>query len=205
MAKLGEWFFYAVAGTQLSLVMLLAPAAAASSVCIDRACGTLLHMLVTDLSDREIVLGKLGSRLAPVFGLIACAVPVACLTALLGGVEFEAIAGCFVVSVCLAVLGCALALTISVWAPKTHEVLMAVYMILGFWLMSLPIWEELASGGKIPAPPNWFVKTNPYVLVLAPYAKPGFVEIADFGVFMGSRLLSQRHSCCSRSHEYARS
>ena len=144
-----------------------------------------MHMLVTDLSDREIVLGKLGSRLAPVFGLIACAVPVACLTALLGGVEFEAIAGCFVVSVCLAVLGCTLALTISVWAPKTHEVLMAVYMIFGFWLMSLPIWEEMTSGGKIPGPPNWFVKTNPYVLVLAPYAKPGFVDIADFAVFAG--------------------
>jgi ABC-type Na+ efflux pump permease subunit len=185
MAKLGEWFFYAVAGTQLSLVMLLAPAAAASSVCMDRARGTLVHMLVTDLSDREIVLGKLGSRLAPVFGLIACAVPVACLTALLGGVEFEAIVECFVVSVCLAVLGCALALTISVWAPKAHEVLMAVYMIFGFWLMSLPIWEGMASGGKIPGPPIWFVKTNPYVLVLAPYAKPGFVDIADFAVFGG--------------------
>ena len=65
MAKIGEWFFYAMAGIQLSLVILAAPAAAAGSICIDRARGTLAHMMVTDLSDAEIVLGKLGARLHP--------------------------------------------------------------------------------------------------------------------------------------------
>ncbi len=185
MAKLGEWFFYALAGIQISLVMLAAPAAAAGSVCMDKARGTLLHVLITDLSDTEVVLGKLGSRLAPVFGLIMCGVPVACLAALLGGIEFGAIAGCFVVSLSLAVLACTLALAISVWASKTHEVLMAVYMIFGFGLMALPIWGGLASSGKIMAPPAWFQKSNPYVLVLAPYAKPGFAGIADFAAFAG--------------------
>ena len=37
MAKLGEWFFYVMAGVQVSLVLLAAPAATAGSVCIDRA------------------------------------------------------------------------------------------------------------------------------------------------------------------------
>jgi ABC-type transport system involved in multi-copper enzyme maturation permease subunit len=188
MAKLGEWFFYALAGIQISLVMLAAPAAAAGSVCMDRARGTLLHVLVTDLSDTEVVLGKLCSRLAPVFGLIVCGVPVACMAALLGGIEFGAIAGSFVVSLSLAVVACTLALAISVWASKTHEVLMAVYMIFGFWLMALPIWGGLASSGKIMAPPAWFVKSNPYVLVLAPYAKPGFAGIADFAAFAAFAL-----------------
>ena len=39
------------------------------------------------LSDAEIVLGILAARLAPVLGLVACAIPVACLAGLLGGVE----------------------------------------------------------------------------------------------------------------------
>ena len=85
-------------------------------------------------------------------------------------------------------LVCTLALTISVWAAKTHEVLMAVYMILGLWLMALPIWGGLSSGGKIMAPPEWFQKANPYVLVFAPYYKPGFAGIADFAVFAGVAL-----------------
>jgi ABC-type transport system involved in multi-copper enzyme maturation permease subunit len=184
LAKLGEWFFYVMAGIQVSLVLLAAPAAAAGSICIDRARGTLLHVMVTDLSDTEIVLGKLGARLAPVIGLIACGVPVACLSALLGGIEFGAIAGSFVVSLSLAALVCTLALTISVWATKAHEVLMAVYMILGFWLMALPIWMGM-SGGKIIAPPEWFQKANPYVLVFAPFYKPGFTGPADFAAFTG--------------------
>jgi hypothetical protein len=37
MAKVGELFFYTLAGIQISLVMLVAPAAAAGSICIDRA------------------------------------------------------------------------------------------------------------------------------------------------------------------------
>src|SRR5438309_1315770 len=54
LAKIGEGFFYALAGVQVSLVLLAAPAAAAGSICMDRARGTLLHMMVTDLSDAEI-------------------------------------------------------------------------------------------------------------------------------------------------------
>ena len=189
MAKLGEWFYYAMAGIQISLVMLAAPAAAAGSICMDRAHGSLVHLLVTDLSDEEIVLGKLGARLAPIVGLIACGVPVACLSALLGGIEFEAIAGLFVVSVSLAVLACTLALCISVWATRTHEVLMAVYVILGLWLMALPIWDGLSRGGKIMAPPAWFQNANPYVLVFAPYFRPGSVGIAPFAAFAGVALI----------------
>ncbi len=184
-AKLGEYFFYAMAGIQVSLVMLTAPAATAGAICMDRARGTLLHVMVTDLSDVEIVLGKLGARLAPIVGLIACGVPVACLSALLGGIEFGAIAGLFVVSLSLALLVCALALAISVRAAKTHEVLMTVYMIVGLSLMALPIWIGLASGGKIMGPPEWFVKANPFVLVFARYTKPGLVGIGDFAVFAG--------------------
>ena len=140
LAKLGEWFFYTMAGIQISLVMLVAPAATAGSICIDRARGTLVHMLMTDLSDVEIVVGKLGARLAPVIGIIMCGVPVAALTALLGGIEFGGIAGLFGVSLALAVLGCTLAIAISVWATKTHDVLIALYVIEGLWLLALPLW-----------------------------------------------------------------
>ena len=62
---------------ELTLVLLAAPAATAGAVCLDKARGTLDHMLATDLSNAEIVLGKLGVRLIPVLGLIACVVAVA--------------------------------------------------------------------------------------------------------------------------------
>src|SRR4051794_13854817 len=140
MALVGEGFFYALTGIQVALVLLAAPAAAAGSVCIDRARGTLLHLMVTDLSDAEIVLGKLGARLLPVWALIACGVPVTALAALLGGIDFGAQLGTFVVSMALAALACALALALSVRAERTHDVLMAVYVLEGLGLLALPIW-----------------------------------------------------------------
>ena len=61
-----------IAMIELTLILLAAPAATAGAVCLDKARGTLDHMLATDLSNAEIVLGKLGVRLIPVLGLIAC-------------------------------------------------------------------------------------------------------------------------------------
>ena len=70
-AGLGEIYFYGLIGVELAVVMLAAPAAAAGAICLGpRRSGTLDHILVTDLSDAEIVLGKLGARLLPVFGLV---------------------------------------------------------------------------------------------------------------------------------------
>src|SRR6476659_964615 len=41
MARVGETFFYALVGTQLSLVLLAAPAYTAGSICLDKARGNL--------------------------------------------------------------------------------------------------------------------------------------------------------------------
>jgi ABC-type transport system involved in multi-copper enzyme maturation permease subunit len=189
LAEIGEILFYFLAGVQVSFILLAAPAAAAGSICIDRARGTLLHMMVTDLSDAEIVLGRLGSRLMPVFSLVASGVPVVALAGLLGGIDFGALVGLFVVSIALAILGCSLALAISVKASKTHEVLMAVYLAFGVWLLSLPIWWIVVQGTKLPTPPDWFQKLNPFQLVYAPYMSPGFAGPIDFVIFFGLSLI----------------
>jgi hypothetical protein len=65
LARAGEAFFWVLAGIQLSMVLLVAPVATAGALCQDRSRGILAQMATTDLSDSEIVLGKLFSRLAP--------------------------------------------------------------------------------------------------------------------------------------------
>ena len=123
MAELGEWFFQAVIGTQLTLVLLAAPAATAGAICLDRARGTLTHMLMTDLADFEIVLGKLAARLIPVVGLVACTLPMMELLILLGGVAPEALWSAFVVTLGVALLGCSLGLLVLAlgWAKPTRR------------------------------------------------------------------------------------
>src|SRR5262249_53824132 len=84
-AAIGRMFLLTVIAVQFAVVRLAAPAATAGAVCVDKARGTLLHAFVTQLTDREIVLGKLGARLIPVLALMACGLPVLALGSFLGG------------------------------------------------------------------------------------------------------------------------
>ena len=108
MARASERFYYALIGTQLALLLLAAPAATAGAIGDDRARGGLLLLMVTDLSDSEIILGKLFARLTPVLGLMLCGLPVPGLVALLGGIEPESLIGAYVVTAGTTVLGCAI-------------------------------------------------------------------------------------------------
>ncbi len=166
MAKLGEWFFQAVIGTQLTLVLLAAPAATAGAICLDKARGTLTLMLMTDLADFEIVLGKLAARLIPVMGLVACTLPMMEVLILLGGVAPEALWGAFVVTLGVALLGCSLGLLFSLWAGKTHEALLGTYALFCLWLLGLPLLQTVATtmGWSVPLPP---LTINPFFLALS--------------------------------------
>src|SRR5438045_1648612 len=89
-ARVGEAIFYAFFGTLLSATLLVAPGATAGAVCLDKARGTLLHLLVTDLSSAEIVLGKLAARLLPLIALLLASAPVLSLCLWLGGIDPDA-------------------------------------------------------------------------------------------------------------------
>lgn len=171
-ARVGQSFFYAIVGTQLALVLLAAPAATAGALCLDKARGTLAHVLITDLSDSEIVLGKLASRLIPVFAFLLCPLPVLALTTLMGGIDPVALSGAFVMTVGLAVFACSLALLLSVWGSKPHEVLMATYAILGVWLLFGAMWEGISWNVFGLAVPNWVRAVDPFALAFAPQAHP---------------------------------
>jgi ABC-type transport system involved in multi-copper enzyme maturation permease subunit len=186
LAKMAELFFLAVSGTQLALVLLAAPAATAGAISLDRARGTLAHMLMTDLSDAEIVLGKLGARLVPVLSLLACMLPVMELLTLLGGVDPSALLGSFAVALGAAVLGCSLALLFSVWAGKTHEALMGTYAVWALWLLAGPISDLLARTGWTWAKPPR--TADPFFLALAPYWWPGSVVGSDYLWFLATTL-----------------
>ena len=75
-AAIGRGLHSTLVSLSLLMVLLAAPAATAGAICLDKARGALLHVLVTDLSDSEIVLGKLAARLVPVVGLIGSSLPV---------------------------------------------------------------------------------------------------------------------------------
>lgn len=187
-ARVGQSFFRAIVLTQIVMVLIAAPAATAGGFCQEKGSGNLLLLLITDLSDAEIVLSKLAARLVSILGVTCCAVPVLALGALLGGIDPLALAGSFLVTVGLTVLGCTIALTFSVWGTKPYEVLLATYAVLTVWLLAMPVWEFFAWLRGIPRFPDWMLATNPVLLAFAPYERPGKVSLADFVGFAAGAL-----------------
>ncbi|WP_435007642.1 ABC transporter permease [Tundrisphaera lichenicola] len=187
-AKIGEAYFYAMVGVQLALTMIVAPAATAGAVCVERSRGSLAHMLVTDLTSREIILGKLVARLLPTFALIACAWPVAALGTLLGGINPDDLTMAFAITLAVGILGCSLALAFSTWAKTVHEVLMAVYTFWGMILLAYPIGYSLSFtfGGWFAK--RWMLTANPFWLAFAPYIEPGKNGLWEYGCFFGVAL-----------------
>ena len=83
------------------LVLFFAMIFCAGSIAQEKDRRTLLLLLMTDLSARELVLGKLGASLLIVMVLIGVSAPVFFLVHLLGGVGWEQIA--WVLALCVAV------------------------------------------------------------------------------------------------------
>ncbi|MFO0956847.1 MAG: ABC transporter permease subunit [Isosphaeraceae bacterium] len=192
-AQVGQAFFFGIVSVQMALIMLASPAATAGAICLDKARGTLLHVMVTDLSDSEIVLGKLAARLLPTLMLVACALPVMALGTLLGGIDPIALMAAFIITIGVAVLGCSLALTLSVWGSKTHEVLLATYSLWVVWLLAHPMVGQASA--YVPAWADWMLwplqqlaEWDPYRVAFAPYIRPGTGGLPDALKFLGGTL-----------------
>src|SRR5947209_10204371 len=80
-------FFGVFTAVQFAAVILITPALAANAVAEERANNTLPFLLTTHLTNREILLGKLTTRLLQVGLLVLTGLPVLGFMQLLGGVE----------------------------------------------------------------------------------------------------------------------
>ncbi|MEN6450528.1 MAG: ABC transporter permease subunit, partial [Thermoguttaceae bacterium] len=76
VAALSAAFFTTFAYLQLAAVMLLAPAMVAGTVASERERRTIEYLFASQLSNAEIVLGKLSARLLHVVYLVLVGVPI---------------------------------------------------------------------------------------------------------------------------------
>jgi ABC-type transport system involved in multi-copper enzyme maturation permease subunit len=192
MARAGEEYFVVIVLAQLSTVLLAVPAATAGAFSTAIARGQVCLMLASGVTAAEIVLGTLAARLLPVLGTTACVVPVLALTAPLGGIAPQELVRLEVVTVGSAVLGCTLALLLSIGAPRLHEVLVATYVLLLGWVLGYPILLSIqltTLGRWLPrGMVHWFLDVNPYVLVLGSVFSPGSVPPGGAWDFLAGTL-----------------
>ena len=94
IARFGQLVFQIFAVVQLALMLFFAVLFAAGNVAQEKDRRTMLLLLMTDLHDRELVIGKLCASLLLPGVLLAASIPVFTIVQLLGGVSLSQIGMC---------------------------------------------------------------------------------------------------------------
>ena len=143
LARFATALFQILAPLQLALAAFFSALMAASEVAHEKDRKTLVLLLLTNLSNCELVFGKLLASLLTVLVLLAAALPVFLLTALLGGVSYGQIARAFAVTLATALVCGSLGSTLALWREKTFQALAMTVLVLVLWLA---VGEIIAAG-----------------------------------------------------------
>ncbi|QDU97346.1 ABC transporter permease subunit [Lignipirellula cremea] len=143
MARFGSILFGILAPIQLAFVLFFSALGAASSVAQEKDRKTFILLLMTRMSNSELVLGKLFASLLNIYVMVFAALPIFMLIVLLGGVSFSQVARVYAVTVATALAAGSLGSLLALWREKTFQTLSITALILMFWL---GLWEAIGSG-----------------------------------------------------------
>ena len=122
-ANVGLLLFQIVAFVQLLLTLFFATLSAASAVSQEKDRRTFVLLLLTDMRDYEIVLGKLIGALLPILILLFVSAPVLSMLLLLGGISPEQVFQAVLVLFASAVAAGSLGGLVALWREKTYQAL----------------------------------------------------------------------------------
>ncbi|MCI0700076.1 MAG: ABC transporter permease subunit [Planctomycetia bacterium] len=122
-ASFGLLLFQIVAFVQLLLTLFFAALSAAGAVSQEKDRRTFVLLLITDMRDYEIVLGKLLGALLPIGVQLLVTAPVLALLLLLGGIEPEQVFQAVLVLGASAVAAGSLGGLVALWREKTYQAL----------------------------------------------------------------------------------
>jgi ABC-type transport system involved in multi-copper enzyme maturation permease subunit len=143
LARFGAILFQILAPLQLVWAAFFSAMLAAAAVAHEKDRRTLILLLLTNLSNSELVLGKLMASILNVLVMLAAAVPLFMAAALLGGISFNQIA-CSLAITLSSVLACgSLGSLLALWREKTFQALALTVLVLVLWVAG---WEIVAAG-----------------------------------------------------------
>jgi ABC-type transport system involved in multi-copper enzyme maturation permease subunit len=134
VARFGSLLFRLLSVVQLALALFFAPVVAGSSISAEKDRRTFELLLMTDLTNWEIVMGKLFGSLLQMIVLLASAFPIFAICLLLGGASFEQIARVFAVTAAAALACGALGILIACWRDKTFQTLALTLLVIVMYL-----------------------------------------------------------------------
>lgn len=134
MARFGAVLFQVLAPLQLALMLFLAAIGSASNVSVEKDRETLILLLMSRLTNSELVLGKLFASLLSIGVMLMTSLPIFMMIVLFGGTSFAQVGWTFAVTTAAVLAAGSLGCTVAFWREKTFQALALVALMIVFWI-----------------------------------------------------------------------
>ncbi|MHB1423461.1 MAG: ABC transporter permease subunit [Gemmataceae bacterium] len=133
-ARLGSLLFQILTVVELALFLFFAALSAASTVSQEKDRRTFILLLITDLRNDEIVLGKLLGSLLPIVLLLTATFPLQMLLVMLGGVDPRQVWQAMLIVAATSLAAGSLGGLIALWRDRTFQALALTVLFLVLYL-----------------------------------------------------------------------
>src|SRR5688572_24038156 len=173
LAKMSAQIFQNMSYLQLGLVALLAPIFTAGAITQEKDSQTYDILLSTPLTNGQIVLGSLLSRLFFVIALLISGIPIFSITQIFGGVSIASIVKSFGIAAATAFVTGALAMAIAVFKVGTRRTIFSFYLFVVIYLVGVFLLDRLEyfkvpvadpiTGARTIGTTSWFTGIHPFL------------------------------------------
>jgi ABC-type transport system involved in multi-copper enzyme maturation permease subunit len=191
LAKVSASLFQGLSYLQLALVALLSPIFTAGAITQEKDSQTYDILLATPLTNGQIVLGSLLSRVFFVIALLVSGVPIFSITQVFGGVAIRSIVLSFLIAAATTFVTGALAMAIAVFKVGTRRTIFSFYLFIVLYLVGLYLLDQLdvfhpfidakdiSKRGT-----SWFTGIHPFLALRAvfndkTYLAPNYGDLPD--------------------------
>jgi ABC-type Na+ efflux pump permease subunit len=160
-AHFGLLIFQLFTIVQLTLLLFFSALSAASAITQEKDRRTFVLLLLTDLRNHEIVLGKLFGSLLQILLLLAGMVPILAMIVLLGGIGLRQVGEAVLILGATALAAGSLGSVIALWRERTFQTLALTVLFLVLYLclvsalptllslLPLPSWMSAAPNASL--------------------------------------------------------
>lgn len=172
LAKTSAKMFQLMSYLQLGLVALLAPVFTAGAITQEKDSQTYDILLSTPLTNGQIVLGSLLSRLFFVVALLISGIPIFSITQIFGGVAIRSIVMSFLIAAATTFVTGSIAMAIATFKVGTRRTIFSfylfiiIYLIGGILLDKLPFFHysiQLSDGTIERSKTSWLTGIHPFL------------------------------------------
>ena len=182
LAKSSAVLFQRMSYLQLGLVALLAPIFTAGAITQEKDSQTYDILLTTPLTNGQIVLGSLLSRLFFVVALLVSGIPIFSITQIFGGVAISSIVQSFFIAAATAFVTGALAMAIAVFKVGTRRTIFSFYLFVVIYLVGLFVLDQVPYfqinghqiNSNIVCHTSWFTGLQPFLALRATFHDPAY-------------------------------